>query len=366
MTHNYYPEDKPDKDPLLGVKLNDGWTIVEKATRHAKQTGGSFSYGYIATRGTERAFMKAYDFERAFAAPDPMKELENLVSSYNFERELFDICSECRMSHVVKVLSNGTVAHSGVPFGRLYYLLFELADSDARVFLTIQQDCSMAWRMRCLQQIATALQQLHFRGIYHQDTKPSNVLVFGGMSTSKLGDLGRAHCSTKQAPHDGAKVPGAFRYAPPELLYGAPMTDARQQRGATDLYLFGSMVYFIAMGLPMTPELMDKLMPEHKPIYFGGRDLGVFFRDVLPFVVDAHGEVLQLFETELLTKLQDAALVSRIVLLLRYATTPDPALRGHPAARRVKHGDPYDLQRFISELDLIARALEWQAGKANA
>jgi serine/threonine protein kinase len=365
MSSNYYPEDKPDKDPLLGVRLNDGWIIVEKAVRLAKQTGGAFSYGYIASRGSERAFMKAYDFERAFSADDPMKELEKLVKSYNFERDLFDICSEYKMTRIVKVLSHGVVTHSGVPFGRLYYLLFELAESDARLFLSTQQDCTVAWRVRCLQHIATALQQLHFRGIYHQDTKPSNVLIFGERSTSKLGDLGRAHCSTKQAPHDTAKVPGAFRYAPPELLYGSPVLDARQQRGATDLYLFGSMIYFVMMGVPITSELM-KLAPEHKPIYFGGRDLGVFFRDVLPFLIDAHSEIARLFEAELLPKVLDADLVARIVMLLRYATAPDPFLRGHPAARRVKHGDPYDLQRFISELNVIARRLEIRPGRINA
>jgi serine/threonine protein kinase len=368
---DYYPENAESTDPLIGAKLKDGWTITSRITRKAKQTGGAFSYGYRAQRGGDEAYLKAYDFERVFQADEPMKELEKTVKSFNFEVEVLDLCARSNMKRIVRAIAHGVIDNDKVPFGKLYYLLFELAEDDIRGQVIADNSgkdvAKIAWSLRSLHQIAAALQQLHARGIFHQDLRPSNILVFDGHKVSKLADFGRSHCAAMDAPHDEARVPGAWRYAPPELLYDAPLPDKKSQRAAAELYLFGSMIFFFVMHVPMTPELMTLMRPEHRMALFGGTNLGVYFRDVLPFLVDGHDQLLRLFKmrlTELLSGDQNSA--EKITDLLRYATLPDPALRGHPSARRIKFGNPYELQRFVSAFNLIAWAVEREAVKLHA
>ncbi|HTF00715.1 MAG TPA: hypothetical protein VK621_19040, partial [Bradyrhizobium sp.] len=124
-----YPETAEGMDPLIGSILCDGWVIATRVNRHAKQSGGAFSYGYIAKKDDEEAYVKAFDFEAVFKAYDPMKELEKTVKTFNFERDLLGVCEKSNMKRIVRAIGNGVVDNSSVPFGKLYYLLFELADA---------------------------------------------------------------------------------------------------------------------------------------------------------------------------------------------------------------------------------------------
>jgi len=318
-----------------------------------------FPYGYIAKKNQEEAYVKAFDFEKVFKVDDPMKELEKAVKSFNFERDLLSLCEKSNMKRIVHAVGNGVIDNANVPFGKLYYLLFELADADVRLHVVANNQGSVDWCIRCLHQIASALQQLHGRGVFHQDLKPSNILVFLGEGASKLGDLGRAHCIGIEAPHDELLVPGAWRYAPPELLYRAGMKDKSTQRAASDLYLFGSMIYFFVMHVPFTPDLIGALRPEHRVAMFGGANLGLLFSDVLPLLTDAHADLLRVFKARLLPHLSgDEKLASDVADLLKYSTTPDPLLRGHPSALRMASGNPYALERFVSAFNVIATSLE--------
>ncbi len=214
---SYYPADEL-KDPLIGKVLSGGWIIRERVQRHAKQTGSNFSIGYIVQRGTETAYMKAFDFEEALSDPEPIKALEQMSSSFNFEVDLLKVCADAKMSRIVRALAHGVEDCDGVPFRKLCYLIFELADGDIRKQIYERVDPArnqmtpetLTWRIRCLHQIAAALEQLHNKGIYHQDLKPSNVLVFSQMNVSKLADLGRAHFDNLTAPHYGSKLPELF------------------------------------------------------------------------------------------------------------------------------------------------------------
>jgi serine/threonine protein kinase len=361
-----YPETTEAADPLIGSVLCEGWVIATRISRHAKQSGGAFSYGYIAKKEKEEAYVKAFDFEAVFKAADPMKELEKAVKTFNFERDLLGVCEKSNMKRIVRAIGNGVIDNASVPFGKLYYLLFELADADARLHVVANDQGNIAWCLRCLHQIAAALRQLHSKGIFHQDLKPSNILVFGDKKASKLADLGRAHCSSMEAPHDGALVPGAWRYAAPELLYRAGLEDKAAQRAASELYLFGSMIYFFVMHIPFTPDLMNALRQEHRVALFGGGNLGVLFKDVLPFLADAQAELLRSFRSKLLQLVSDDEVASQITDFLRYATAPDPLLRGHPSARRMVNGNPYELERFVSGFNVVATLVERRSVSANA
>lgn len=348
-----YANEKRVVDELIGLVLKDGWTITEKVTRTAKQSGGNFSVGYIAIKDQQKAFVKAFDFEKAFEDDDPMKALEVLAQSYNFERELLEMCGVNGKSKIVRALGDGVVDREGAPLNKIYYLLFELAEGDIRSNLDFPALKTPPWRFRCLREIATALQQLHTLGIFHQDIKPSNVLLFEKGSESKLGDLGRAHCSTKAAPHDDRKIAGAYSYAPPELLYGAHSEDAKLRKAGADLYLLGSMIYFFATGIPITPELMRVLRPDHRPLLARNHGWNGSFQDVLPYLIEAHAKVLATAKNAL-EQNYTKEIVDLTVDLIKYATFPDPSVRGHPASKAEKHNNPYDLQRFISAFNLLS------------
>ena len=139
------------------------------------------------------------------------------------------------MTKIVRAVSDGVVAHATAPLGKIYYLLFELADGDIRADFEFTATKTMVWRNKCLHEIAVALDQLHRRSIYHQDVKPSNILVFGKGKETKLADLGRAHYAGKDSPHDFRKIAGAYSYAALELLYDAPLADRRSERASADL-----------------------------------------------------------------------------------------------------------------------------------
>ena len=91
-----YKEDGKAVDNLVGLNLKDGWVVSEKLVRGARQSGGNFSVGYVACRGEEKAFMKAFDFEKAFEDDEPMKALEILAESYNFKKNYWNSVTNTR------------------------------------------------------------------------------------------------------------------------------------------------------------------------------------------------------------------------------------------------------------------------------
>lgn len=351
-----YPETSPTLENLSGTALANGWVVGEIIARKTVQTGGCFSVAYRAHRGSENAFLKVLDLSRAFEAADPMRELENVTRSFNFERDLLEACSEKSLSRVVKALDSGVIHHANAHFKKLYYLLFELADSDVRVQLSETRRLELSWCMQSLHHIATALNQLHGIGVFHQDVKPSNVLVFDEGTVSKIADLGRAHWAAVEAPHDVLELAGARQYAPPELLYGAPPADARMRRASCDLYLFGSMIHFFVTGVPITPVIIDALPDIQKPrmvnAFDGKPDIGWrgSYQELLPFLTSAHAHSIDEFDKALVKFAPQGkeSACHELSRLLAYATDPDPKRRGHPTARRQTHGNPYDMQQFIS------------------
>jgi hypothetical protein len=65
---------------LTGVTLSSGWTLTARLSPGAGSTGGNFGVGYRASRGSEKAFVKAVDFVGALKSLDPLSELARLTS----------------------------------------------------------------------------------------------------------------------------------------------------------------------------------------------------------------------------------------------------------------------------------------------
>jgi len=325
---------------LLGLSLEGGWKVVEPIERYQGQTGGAFSVGYVVVNEQgKRAYLKAMDYSRAFQSADPARALEPLVNAFNFER---DLLMECRhMSRVVTALTDGVIRLDGLP---VQYLILELADSDARRQMFLQQ-FDDAWSLRALHQVAVGLDQLHKKMIAHQDLKPSNVLIFE-QKQSKVGDLGRSIKDGRLSPHEGLNFPGALAYSPPEYLYRNRPEDWMVRRFGSDIYLLGSLLHFFYTGVALTPALGNQLDPNHKWDKWNGT-----FAEILPFLYAAFTNVREEFLKNCHS--EDCEELDR---LLSYLCDPDPYKRGHPGNKAINV--PYGLDRFVSRFDFLATRAE--------
>lgn len=331
---------------LEGKTLADGWKVLKRIERSPDSTGGTFSVGYVVEDDSGRkAYLKALDYSAAFDSPDPARILSAMTSAYNFERDVLARCKGGRLSRIVTPLGDGQTHVDNVPFiPKVSYLIFEIADGDARAQL--DRNIDLSWKLRSLHHVATGIRQLHETGIAHQDLKPSNVLVFGA-TESKICDLGRAAVSGRDSPHDDYHVAGDKSYAPPELLYRSVATDWRRRRLGCDVYLLGSLAMFFFTQASMTPAILSRLPPTLHWKPFTGT-----FEDVLPFVRNAFDKIIELVDTVI--KKEAGALAPELTSIIRQLCDPNPNLRGHPQERN-SHTTQYSLERYVSRLDLLAK-----------
>jgi len=340
---------------LLGLTLPEGWKVVERVERDlSKETGGRFSVGYIVERNETRAFLKALDLSAALAAKDKMAEhVFALTAEYLFERDILKVFGEERLSRIVKILASGEITvDTSLPqgTGTVLYLVFELASADVRKHLAFAGLVDSLWKLRTLHQITVGLQQLHTKGIAHQDVKPSNVLLFERFGT-KLGDLGRAVSTTKPSLHDAYLIPGDHGYAPPEVLYGYRPTEWVDGRDASDLYLVGSMAVFLFAGRSMTNALFEQLETEYVPRALNGKWNGSY-QDVKPYLLDGFDRAVRRISPAFPENMLDV-----LDTAVRQMCHPDPHLRGHPDARN-SVGRPVGVDRYVSLFDRLATRTE--------
>jgi eukaryotic-like serine/threonine-protein kinase len=218
-----------------------------------------------------------------------------MIEAYLFERELLKLCAGLNLTKVIKWLDYGEMEVDNVPLRKLYLIISGIAEGDVRKYMSENGPGYLSWRLEVLHNIATGLHQLHKKGIFHQDVKPLNVLLFANGNLAKLGDLGRAHCRELSAPHDDVQRPGAFYYAPPEQLYDFQPADRLPYRQSADLYLLGSMLDFFVTGEPTTVRLVRELAHIHRPFTMDHKGWRGFFADVLPFLQASHADLVTSF-----------------------------------------------------------------------
>lgn len=345
---------------LVGKSLPKGWLIVEKLDRRPGDTGGNFSINYWAEHPDgRRGFCKVLNFHWLLSAMgegmDPVEALATATRTYQFERDLARECAS--LSRVVTAIDDGSFRLPGYVQPLVSFIIFEVADRDIRRILDATEPLDVAARLRCLHNIATGLQQLHSRGIAHQDVKPSNSLVFApdehGARITKVGDLGRATAVGRPMDHDEYLIAGDPAYAPPEALYGETPVEFSPRRYGCDLYQLGSMVNFVFTGVPFNALLAMELHPQHRwGIWIGSYD------EVLPYVRDAFGRSVE--------RVRDStppAIASQVISLLEQLCEPDPLRRGH--TRTVAgRSNPYGLERIVTELDLLSARAQIAARRA--
>jgi eukaryotic-like serine/threonine-protein kinase len=288
------------------------------------------------------------DYARAFDAPNVPDALALLLEDFRFERDLLRVCVSNNLDRVIRVIDQGQHEVPNVPDAKVpivNFLVFELADGNVSNQADVNERVDRAISLRLLHNVAVGLRQLHDNGITHQDVRPSNVLHFR-MEIAKLADLGRASSQKLPARHDDLDYPGLPHYAPPECRYKMPrdrMPIFEWRRGG-DLFLFGSMIYFMFEGQMLLPMLQRSLRPEHTCSMWNGP-----YEAVLPFVQKAFGDVLKDFAS-----IHTDKIGKQIAVALTQLGEPDPRRRGHPL-NSGPNQDKYSLERYITLFDLLAR-----------
>lgn len=332
---------------LEGLTLDDGWVVKKKLPKTQTSTGGTFSVGYVVENNKRQAFLKALDFSSALREKDASRALERLTTIFNFERDLLNRCKAGGLSRVVHPIADGQIKVDGSEVGTVQYLLFELADGDARSYIKTFKEMDTAWVLRTLHQIVVGIKQLHTVQIAHQDIKPSNILVYG-KNSSKLADLGRASTNEgRPSPFDNMNIAGDWAYAPPELLYNHTDPDWLRRRLGCDLYLFGSMIVFFFAGTSMTAMWESRLHPDHRKKAWGGT-----YPEVLPFIRQAFGESIDELSDQIPSKIR-----TEIVQAIKELCDPDPAQRGHPN-NFIGHQNRFSVEQYISLFDRLAMGME--------
>lgn len=233
---------------LTGETLDGKWQVVAPIERGKDATGGVYSKCFKALRDGEEYFIKVYDLY-AFLKKHPEEQtidvLNLITEQFKYELDLSQYCRDHRANKVVTVIDSGRYyireGELNIPF---YFLVFEMADGDVRSFLRENSELELVWKLNSLHQVAVGLRQLHKLEIYHQDLKPSNILLFE--NDSKIGDLGRALREGSNCPFLNEKIFGDHNYLAPEISYDHEFKSKKERALLTDLYLMGSlMVYYI-------------------------------------------------------------------------------------------------------------------------
>jgi len=178
--------------------------------------------------------------------------------------------------------------------------------------------------------------------------KPSNLLIFNGDS-AKVADLGRASQQDIVAPHDNYPFPGDPAYKPLEFFYGQISPNWNERRQASDLYMLGSLTLFLFANAHTTATVLSRLPDAVQPGVWTGP-----YSEALPYIRVAFNEVMEELD-ELLHQQLNTETAGRVVTVVRQLCEPDPARRGHPRTHAMRHGNPYSLERFVAEFDLLSR-----------
>ena len=344
---------------LPGKKIKGNWHVFDKIERRSTDTGGRFSVGYKVRHDDGReAFMKASDCSLLGEEGDDMfGKFAAGILSYKSEIEILDYCRGNNMDRVVVSIDYGQtlIIYDGIQ-QPLVWIIFELASSDARRQLTVSSAFDFTWALHAMHNLSVGVKQLHTASVAHNDIKPSNVLIFDP-KLQKLGDLGSATSTHFATTNDHKSCAGDPIYAAPENLYShldnAPAMSFERRR-ASELYLLGSMACFLVSQPMVTPYLLSKLDPIHRPICNGSGWQGDF-EGVLPYWNEAFSEMLIEIEASLPKKdgqLTDAA--KEYLTAISQLCNPNPAKRGHPT-NLIGQRDRYSVERYISIFDRLRK-----------
>lgn len=348
---------------LKGRKTGNDWQVVQNLTAPIILRNEPLNCHVYkvqdATTGKE-AFLKAADIDLTDPEESLAVRFKALLMHHEFEAHVSDHCHGNNMDRVCLAIDHGDamVEVNGTKEA-VFYLVFELADGDIRNQIFTAEQWTVQRKFRLLHQVAVGLSQLHRVNVSHNDIKPPNILMYA--ADHKVSDLGQATKEDIVAPHDWYAIAGDPRYAPPEALYtldGKPGTRnlPNRIRQSGDVYLLGSLMYYLFSGRMMTPSVLDRLYLVHRPPFDGDGWQGAY-SDLIPFWREAFAEEMSDFR-DILAK-QDgvnSSIAEEIITFLHQLCDADAEVRGHPldSVRGVR---TFSLQRYIAAFERLSYRL---------
>jgi serine/threonine protein kinase len=162
------------------------------------------------------------------------------LDRFRAEREALELMAH---PNIAMVLDAGETAD-----GRPYFVI-ELVGGVKITDYCAQQAAPLTTRLGLMQQVCSAIQHAHQKGIIHCDLKPSNILVtlVEGVPIPKVIDFGiaKATVGVGDAETRQAHPVGTPAYMSPEQIDGSKDIDTR-----SDIYSLGIILYELLAGCP--------------------------------------------------------------------------------------------------------------------
>jgi len=341
---------------LCGLPLTNGWIVKKEIDRSPHASGGTFSHSYLVEKEGKQGFLKAFDFSHAFeSGKNTIEIISALTGAYEHEKEILQICAEKRLSKVVIAIDYGDVQ---VPNynqieGKVFYLIFEMADGDIRAQVDTTKRFDALWSMHAVKDVCLGLWQVHKQMIAHQDAKPSNILVYKGEGF-RISDFGRSSRNGRNVVHDEFAVAGDRNYSPPELLYGYTHSEFVVRRFGCDLYLLGNLAAFMLAGVNMTASILARLDKQFHPNVWNRT-----YSEVLPYIQQAFTCVLEDLKPQI-----DPIIPKEVWSIIQQLCNPDLSRRGHPRGLG-NISEQYSLERYSSQFDRLLQQTQLMARRAG-
>ncbi|MEO8160142.1 MAG: tetratricopeptide repeat protein [Arenimonas sp.] len=226
------------------LRTDDGWEGPR-----SEGPGGQIGPYRIVSRLGEGGFGVVFEAEQE----QPVKrrvalkviklgmDTREVIARFEAERQALAMMDH---PHIARVLDAGATA-SGRP-----YFVMELVQGEPIAAFCDHARLSVRDRLALFDQVCTAVQHAHTKGVIHRDLKPSNVLVSlqDGQPFTKVIDFGIAKATsgklTDLSLHTGIdQVIGTPLYMSPEQAAGSADIDTR-----TDVYSLGVILYELLTG----------------------------------------------------------------------------------------------------------------------
>ncbi|CAN5911099.1 hypothetical protein BH11BAC7_BH11BAC7_00760 [soil metagenome] len=332
---------------LEGKILNDGWIIKSKIIPNQKSFGRNFSVSYLVEKDGKPAILKALDFSIALLDTDPATALSNLLKTYDFEKELLELCEGKRLSKIVNILSRGTIPALPGSIIQVPYFILEYSEKDLRSQLDVDSRLDIAWLLRILHNVTVGLWQLHGQGVALKNLRPENIMAFS-KQLQKLSELGNADRKGISIPEREQFISHDPSYLTPEAIYGHEEKDWMYKSQSSDIYNLGNLIFFLFTQTNVNTWLTFYLNESHRPGNWSGSHEGV-----LPYLIDAYDTTILHFSAYI----EDEKLRTELETTLRQLCHPDPKLRGHPKNLGMI-GTELSVERYISQFDRLAKQAE--------
>lgn len=189
--------------------------------------------------------MKVFNFDSSSLRPNQVMEF-----AQRFKREI-DILVEHKHSNIVRIIDHGSASN-------MQYLVMELLPGGTLTDRIRQGALSVEESATILDQVASALDYMHGKNIFHRDMKPPNIL-FNSAGQAVLTDFGIAKVLGETTEiTESHQILGSLSYCSPEQ-WQTKNVDRR-----ADIYSLGIVLFEMLTGnLPFQGRSPHAMMDQH-------------------------------------------------------------------------------------------------------